>query len=297
MRRLWLVGAAVASLALSACGATATINQAVTSLGASPDVQVHLSMFSDHLKTPLATRLIDGLSMDLRYASTTGQPLSDSVGHARSEITINYAGRSLVDMRAIDHTLYLKVNVDAFAGVPGVSASSMQLAAAQLLLGGRWFSINVKTLTSLMPSTTATTPQTLRDVAASRAMTDAIVTLIESTPYRTLPHGGYSETGTLKSVVAAIAPALHKLTSQTIPTRGVKGSYHIGFTMSGSVATGATLSVTVPHAAGVSATLGIRASLTHERRAIDKPTSVTVISRSLLEQLVQQAQGLSAPPV
>ncbi len=43
MKASWIAGFVVASLGLSACGATATIHSAVSSLGSSPDVQIHLT--------------------------------------------------------------------------------------------------------------------------------------------------------------------------------------------------------------------------------------------------------------
>ena len=86
MKKLWIVGVVAASLGLSACGATASLNDAVSSLGASPYLQVHLSGNAAGPDSTAAQQVLGSLSVDLSYANPTGASLADSQGTANAEM-------------------------------------------------------------------------------------------------------------------------------------------------------------------------------------------------------------------
>ena len=295
MRKFWIVGVVVSSLALAACGATASINQAISSVGGSPDLQVRLTASASDTGSAQAQLVLRALSVDMRYSSPSGGALSQSVGHVNSEFTLNHGAQTLVDLRQVDTNLYVRIDVTAFADIPGIPVTAQQLAGAQLLIGGRWFEVSEGLLTSYLPTTTISAAQTSKERAAARAVLDALSALIESTPYTTLANGGYSQTGTLNSVVKAVLPALASYTGQTIKPSSVKGTYTIGFTMSGATATGGSLAITAPNGTNGNATVALHATLTHDAQPVVAPSGATVITRAILAQLLSQVQGVSSP--
>jgi hypothetical protein len=295
MRKLWIVGAVVSSLTLAACGATASINQAVSSIGSSPNLQVHLTAGASGTGSAQAQGILGALSVDMRYASTSGDALSQSTGHVNSEFTINDDAQTLVDLRQVGTDLYVWIDVTALANIPEVGVSAQQLASLQLLFGGRWFEFSEGLLMSYVPTTTINAAQTSKEQAAVRAMLDALSALIEKTPYKTLASGGYSQTGTLDSVVKAVLPALDSYTGKTFTPSSVKGTYDIGFTMSGAAATGGSLAITAPNGTNGNATVSLHASLTHDTQPVVAPNGATVITRAMLTQLLSQVRGASSP--
>jgi outer membrane murein-binding lipoprotein Lpp len=294
MRKLWIVGAVVSSLVLAACGVTASIDQAVSSIGASPNLQVHLTASASGAGTAQAQGILSALSMDMRYSSTNGGALSQSGGLVNSEITVNSNAQTLFDLRQVDKNLYVQIDVTALASIPGIGATTQQLATIQLVLGGRWFEFPQSLLKSYLPTTTVSSAQLSEEQATARAMLDALSALISKTPYKTLPGGGYSQTGTLDSVVKAVVPALDGLTGKSLAPSTVQGTYTIGFTMSGATATGGSLSITAPNGTKGDATVSLHASLTHDAQTVDAPSGATVITRALLAQLLSQAMGASS---
>lgn len=293
MRKLWIVGAVVSSLVLAACGATASINQAISSIGASPDLQVHLAASASGVGS--AQAIFSALSVDMRYSSTTDNALSQSVGHVNSAFTLNDGAQTLVDLRQVGTNLYVRIDVTTIANIPGVNVSAQQLAAIQLLIGGRWFEISEGLLKSYVPTTTISAAQTSKEQATARAMIDALSALIENTPYTTLADGGYSQTGTLDSVVKAVLPTIDSYTGQTLKPSSVKGAYTIGFTMSGATATGGSLAITAPNGTNGNATISLHASLSHDTQPVVAPSGATVITRAMLTELLSQVQGTSSP--
>jgi len=294
MRKLWIIGAVVSSLTLAACGVTASIDQAVSSIGASANLQVHLTASASGAGTAQAQGVLSALSMDMRYSSTNGGALSQSGGLVNSEILVNSNAQTLLDLRQVDKNLYVQINVTALASIPGIGATAQQLAGAQLLLGDRWFEFPESLLKSYLPTTSVSSAQLSKEQAAARAMLDALSTLISKTPYKTLPGGGYSQTGTLDSVVQAVLPALNGFTGKTLTPSNVKGNYTIGFTMSGATATGGSLSITAPNGTKGDATATLNATITHDNQSVEAPSGATVITRTLLTQLLSQAMGSSA---
>jgi hypothetical protein len=295
MRKLWIVGALASSLVLAACGATASINQAVSSIGASQNLQVHLTASASGTGSARAEGVLNALSVDMRYASTTRVAISQSQGHVNSEIVFKYSSQTLLDLRLVGTDLYVRVDVTALSNIPGIGISAQQLASFQLLFGGRWFEFPASLLKSYLPTTTISAAQTSKEQAAARAILDALSALIEKTPYTTLAGGGYSQTGTLDAVVKAVLPALNSYTGRTFSPSSVKGSYTIGFTMSGATATGGSVEITAPNGTSGNGTVRLHASLTHHPMPVAAPSDATVITPSMITQLLGQVQGTASP--
>lgn len=294
MRKMMIVGLVGASLGLASCGAQASIDQAVSSLGSSSDLQLH---FTGSASGPDATQIqsdLNVLSLDMNFSNPSGAALSQSGGSADAEILIDAGSQTLADVRVVDSNLYVLVNVSAVASIPGVTLPASQVASLQLILGGRWFELPKSLITSIAPAPTATsTAQAAKEVAAERAIFDDLSNLIASTPYTTLPNGGYSQTGTLASVVKAVLPTIESLSGSTVPSKTVKGTYNLTVTASGATATGGSITVTAPgRVAGQgNDTIGLNVTVAHASVNIAAPTGATVITPSLFKGLLSQAGG------
>ena len=300
MRKLVLVlGAVVASLGLSACGTTtkATINQSLASLGAQSDLQIHFSASVTGSGVAEAQRVLNVVSMDTRYANPSGAPLSQANGKDDAEIILNVGPKSLLDLRVIKGNVYLKVDLATVSSIPGLPISAQeqaQLAAAQLFLGGKWFEVPGTLLKSELPKSAAAKAQAAKDQGIERTILDAVSNLIDKGHAKSLSGGGYSETGTLESVLKAIEPTIVGLDPSAATAGPVPGTYTLTLTNSGSVATGGSISITAPAGGGAagSATVSLKAAVTHDSDPIDVPTGVTVITPALIRQLAGSTSTL-----
>jgi hypothetical protein len=290
MKKSLMVVFAAAALGLSACGATATLNGAVSSLGSSPDLQVHVTASVSGAGTAQEQQELSALSLDVDYANPTGANLSQSDGKANAELIVNAGGSALVDLREVNDALYLEVNVSALSNIPSINLSASDLAAAQLLLGGRWFEIPISLLTSLSPDTAKIHAQTSKEQAAAKKIADALEKLIDTTPYTTLSGGGYSQTGSLQSVLQALLPTIESLGGSAPNLATVKGSYTLSLTTSGSTATGGSITITAPNGTQGNASVTLTATVAHASDAIVAPTGATVVTRALLNSLLAQAK-------
>jgi hypothetical protein len=293
VRKTLFIGVLVAAaLALSACGSSPAakkeaINQFVASFGASPDVQVHLTAsFSGPTTTNSARvqKILKEISMDVDVSNPSGAPLSQAAGKANTEIMFNYGSTSFIDLREVDSNLYVKVDVNALASIPGVNISTAEASEVQLVFGGRWFELPKSAFNSLVHSTKVPKAQLATDQATESKVLDAISNLIDSTSYKTLANG-YSESGSLTSVEQAIAPALASLSHTTTNPKPTKGSYTLLLTTSGSTVSGISISVTAPYNKAGMATGAIAATIAHESDSIIVPSPVTQITPSLLALL------------
>jgi hypothetical protein len=291
MRKFWLLGILASSLALSACGSSATITSAVNSIGASPDLQVHVTMSAAGSGSQQVEAVLGLMSVDMNYSSNVGGSLASSAGHVDAEVAFNVSGHALIDLRVIGTNLYARLDLTGLAALPGVNVSAAQLAAAQLLLGGRWFEVSESLLNSYLPTTTVAPAQSAREQAAAKEVVDALSQLVESTPYTTLAGGGLAQTGQLSAVVTALAPVLRQFAPQVTVPASVKGTYRIAFTMAGSSATGASLKITAPNGTSGNASLALHVSLTHDATPVVAPTGATVITPALIAQIMGQVQG------
>lgn len=286
MRKLLIPMALVvaSALGLSACGAKATVDQAVASVDASPDVQINVTA-SYHGPDTQATTILSDASFEVLVSNPTGAPISQAGQDVNSEVVVTLGGQTFADVREIDQNDYVEVDLDALSDAPGLDVPSSEVAAAQLLFGGRWFELPQSLLQSELPTSSAASAAVSKDQSIERAILKAVTGVIESTKYTTLANGGFSETGTLASIVKAIRPTLASITGATASTGAVKGDYTLTLTLSGSTATGASVSISAPVASGSSATIGLTATIAHASEPITVPSDATVITPSLLKEL------------
>jgi hypothetical protein len=285
----WIAGFVVASLGLSACGATATIHSAVSSLGSSPDVQVHLTGTVSGTGTAQAQQILNAMSIDMEYSNPSGGALSQAGSAVDSEITVNVGTQTLADLREVSGNVYVLINVNTLTSIPTVTLPSSEMSALQLVLGGRWFELPKSFIDSYVPAKSASTANTAKDQAAAKKVFDAISTLIDTTPYTTLPNGGFSQTGSLENVVTAVLPTIESLEGTTMHPSSVKGNYTITLTMSGATATGGSITITAPNGTQGNASVGLQATVTHNNDSIVAPSGATIITKSLLKGLLSQA--------
>jgi hypothetical protein len=294
-----ILGAVVASLGLSACssGAKATINQSVASLGAQSDLQLHFTASVSGSGVAEAQQVLNVVSMDTNYVNPSGGPLSQANGKDDAEITLNVGTKPLLDIREISGNAYLNVDLTTINSIPGIPLTAQdqaQLAAAQLFLGGKWFEVPSTLVNSVLPKSAAEKAQVAKDQAIERKILDAVSNLIDQGHATSLANGGYSETGTLESVLKAIEPTIASLDPSASTLGPVPGTYTLTLTNSGSAATGGSISVTAPQGNGTSgnATVSLKATVTHDNDPIVMPTGVTVITPALIQQLEGSASSL-----
>jgi hypothetical protein len=285
----WIVGFVVASLGLSACGATATIHSAVSSLGSSPDVQVHLTGTVSGTGTTQAQEILSVMSIDMAYSNPSGAALSQAGSAVNSEITVNVGTQTLADVREVAGNIYVLIDVNTLTSIPTLTLPTTELSALQLVLSGRWFELPKSFIDSYIPATGTLTTETANDQAAAKKIFDAISTLISTAPYTTLPNGGFSQTGSLENVVTTVLPTIESLEGTNAHPTSVKGNYTITLTMSGATATGGSITVTAPNGTQGNASVGLQATVTHNSDSIDAPSGATIITQSLLKGLLSQA--------
>lgn len=294
VRKMMIVGLVGASLGLASCGAQASIDQAVSSLGSSPDLQLHFTGTASSTGSAQAEKALSLLSVDMNYSNPSGAALSQSSGTANAEILVNAGTQTLADVRVVDSNFYVLVNISAAADIPGVTLPASEVSSLQLIFGGRWFEVPKSLLTSITPAPSATTTaQADKEAAAARAIFDELSTLIANTAYTTLPDGGYSQTGTLASVVKAVLPTIQSFSGNNLPSTSVKGTYTLTVTASGSSATGGSITVTAPSsvAGQGNQSVGLNVTVAHASLNIAAPTGAIVITSSLLQGLLSQAGG------
>ena len=286
MRKSLIVSSVVvASLALTACGSSpsakkAAINQFVTSLGASPNVQIHLSANASGPGTTKAEKILKLVSMDLHVSHPSGGSVSQAAGKANFELLFNVGTKSFLDVRDVSSNIYLFVNVPVLATIPSAHISAAQAAVVQALFGGRWFEVPKSLLTTFIHKSKVPKAQIAEQQSTEAKVLDAISHLIDTAPYKTLSNG-YSETGTLKSVAAALAPTLSGLAGKTVRAKAPKGTYTLILTTSGSTVTGGTISITAPGSKGTE-TGSLTATVAHASVSVDVPSGATAITPQLI---------------
>lgn len=293
MRKMVITGLVGASLGLASCGSPASIHQAVSSLGSSPDLQLRFTASVTGPDGAHAKAALKVLSLDMNYSNPSGAALSQSNGTANAEILIHTGTQTLADLRVINSNVYVMANISAVASIPGVTLPAAQIAPLQLLFGGRWFELPKSLIASISPTpTSSSTAQANREAAFARRIFDELSKLISNTASTSLPNGGYSQTGTLASVLKAISPTIDSLSGKALPPRSVKGTYTLTVTASGTTATGGSITVTAPSASShASDSVSLHVTAAHAKVSIVAPTGVTVITPSLFKGLLSQARG------
>jgi hypothetical protein len=293
-KTLFVLGVVASTLALSACGATtkATINQSVASLGAQSTLQIHLTGTVTGTDAVKADPILKLVSMNLDYANPSGGPLSQAASTIAEDITINVGSKALLDVRSLDGNDYLNVDLSSLSTLPGVNIPASQLAALQLVVGGRWFELPKSLIDSVaQKNASANKAKSAADVALERKLIDAVSKVIDNAHAKALAGGGYSETGTLASILVAVWPTITSVTKTTIPASAaaVKGTYTLTLTNSGSSATGASVTIEGPGGAPQITSVGLVASITHDAGSISAPSDATVITPALIKQLESSA--------
>lgn len=298
-KAILILGVVVASLGLSACDSstTATIDSSVASLGAQPDLQIHFTASASGPGTTEVQKVLKVVSMDVRYASTSGAPLSQSNAKADSEVILNVGANQLLDVREIDSNFYVELDLAAISAIPGLALTTQeqsQLAALQLVLGGKWFELTSSLIAAEIPSSDAAQATATKERAIESKIVDALSNLIDKGKATSLASGGYSETGTLESVLQAIEPIIAPLDPSASSAGPVQGTYTLTLTNAGSVATGGSISITAPEGS-VSvgdATVTLQATVTHDNDAVATPSDATVITPALIQQLLGSTSSL-----
>jgi hypothetical protein len=287
------LGGVVASLTLAACGSSASLDSAVSSLSASQYLQVHVTATYEGPDSQEVQPILSGLSLDVSEASTTGQPLAQSVGNINSEVDVKAGGQLLLSVRGIGTDIYLELDPQALSSIANLGLTAQKLAALELIFDNRWFDVPQSLIASLEPAGTPTAAQTANEQADAQELLASVTQLIEGSSYTTLPSGGYSQTGTLASVVKVVLPTLAKLEGHAIQVGPVPGSYTIAVTLSGSNATGGSIQVTAPDGNSGNATVGLVATVAHDAVTITVPTGATTVTKSLIQQLEGEATSAS----
>lgn len=285
--KIFSVGAVIASLTLAACGATASLNSAISSVSASQYLQVHFTASISGADSQTAEPIMSALSYDVIESSTSGQALSQSTGQVNTEIDVNVGTQALASIRVIGTNLYFEVNAQVLSSLPGVNLPSQTLAAIELLLDNRWFEVPASLIAASEP-TQPTKAQTAKEQAIVQQIVNDLTGVIEANNYTTLPGGGFSQTGTLQSIVTAVLPAVEKLDGNTPNPGKVPGTYTVAIKMSGSTATGASISVTAPNGSLGNSTVEIDATIAHAATVVSAPADATTITPAIIAQLEGQ---------
>ncbi|MGA2969618.1 MAG: hypothetical protein ABSE75_07420 [Acidimicrobiales bacterium] len=285
--KIFSVGAVIASLTLAACGASASLNSAISSVSASQYLQVHFTASLSGADAQKAEPILSTLSYDVIESSTSGQSLSQSTGNINTEIDVNVGTQALASIRDIGTNFYFEVNAQALASLPSVNLPSQTIAAVELLLNNRWFEVPASLIAANEP-TPPTAAQTAKEQAIVQEIINDLTGVIEANNYTTLPGGGFSQAGTLQSIITAVLPTIEKLDSNAPSPGKVPGTYTVAIKMSGSTATSASISITAPNGSLGNSTGEIDATIAHAAITVSAPTGATTITPAMITQLEGQ---------
>jgi hypothetical protein len=214
-----------------------------------------------------------------------------------AEVTVNIGNSALLDLRTVGGNLYLLINASALQSIPSLPISANDLSAVDALFGGRWFELPKSLLNSYLATeraklkaSGATPPATAKEVQEEKSIVAALTKFIETTPSTTLAGGGFSETASLQAFVNALWPTFKSLDPSTVAEpSNVKGSYTLTLSTAGSTVTGGSISITAPGTGG-NDTVGLQATVTHNGATVAAPANPTVLSKSVLQGLLNDAK-------
>jgi len=137
--------------------------------------------------------------MDARYATTSGNPLSQAKNMFDSEVIFNVGTKSLLDLREIDSNLYVELDLSTVSQIPGLPLTAQTspnwgLCNCSSTASGLRFR---EIAGSELPTSTAAKAKVAQEQAIERKIFDALSKLIDDGHATSLSSGGYSETGTL----------------------------------------------------------------------------------------------------
>jgi hypothetical protein len=234
------------------------------------------------------------MSLDVVEVNPTGGNLTQSAA-LDEDVTLNVGSGALLELRDVNGNAYLKIDLSTLSSLPGVNIPPSDIAAINLLFGGRWFEVPASLIKSLVAKEQTNTTPTKQETQDANTLRHAIIHIIETTHSTSVAGGGYTETATLASFVHALWPTIQKLgVSGVSEPTGVKGSYTLTMTTSGSTLTSASASITAPDSSGSSNdTVAIAATISHNSQSITAPAGATVVTKQLIQELENEANSAS----
>jgi hypothetical protein len=288
VRKYVIIGVVAAGLGLSACGssAPATLNSAVSSVTSQPALQVHITASFSGPGMAEIQQYANDISLDVVEVNPNGGNLTQSAD-VNSDVTVNVGSGALLELREVSGNAYLKIDLSSLSSLPGVNIPASDIAAFDLLLGGRWFEVPASLLKSMLAKEQASATPTKRETQDINTLRQAIIHIIETTNSTSVAGGGYTETATIASFVHALWPTIQSLgLSQVTEPTNVKGSYTLTMTTSGSTLTGASASITAPDSSGsANDTVAIRTTISHNSASVAAPSGATVVTKQLIQEL------------
>ena len=294
-RRSWKVVtlSAVASVGLSACSIPAALSVAQKTYGASPYLQVHFSAALTSTDPALAhyTAALQHLTFDLNEQSLAGLPIKSSLNQVNQSLVVMHGATRVATILENKSNIYFNVNFTALSQVPGMTSSTTTLATLNLLLGERWIELPYSLVaqyahTSLGLNLTRSTIPNGENLLASALAN--IMARGTATPVA----GGYSESGSVAKFLSSLSTELKALGLRPASSTKAAGTYTVSVTMSGSVATGAHLTVVTPVKKYGNAVVRVSATFAHQALAVRTPTSPLVITPAFIKQLGSSGSSL-----
>jgi hypothetical protein len=278
--------AAVASLGLSACSIPMALSEAQTTFGGSQFLQVHLTASlasADPASAHFATAL-QHLTFDLNEQSLSGLPIKSSLNRVNQDLVISNGTSRVATILEHKSNVYFNINFAALSHVPGMTVSASTLASINLLLGERWIELPFPLIAQYAHSSAGLNLTRSSISSSENQLLNALVSVLAGGTATTTTQG-YSETGSMATLVDALAAGLKSWGSKLTPTTKVLGTYTVSVTMSGTQATGAAVKVVTPIAKYGNAIVNVFATFAHQAVAVETPTYPLVITPTLIKQL------------
>ncbi len=295
MRKYVIIGAVAAGLGLSACGATpATLDSTLSSVSSQPALELHITASFSGPGAAKLEQYANDISLDVVEVNPSGGDLTQTSA-LDEDVTVNVGSGALLELRDVAGNAYAKIDLSTLSSLPDVDISPSDIAAFNLLFGGRWFEVPASLIKSLVAKEQTSTTPTKQETQDVNTLRQAIIHIIETTHSTSVSGGGYSETATLASFVHKLWPTIQSLGISGVsePT-GVKGSYTLSMTTSGSTLTGASVSISAPDSSGSgNDTVALTTTVSHNSESITAPAGATVVTKQLIQELENEAGSAS----
>jgi hypothetical protein len=291
-----MVLAGVASLGLSACSIPMALSQASATLGGSQYLQVHfkVAFTGSGANAVQEEKVLKGLTFNLNEESTNGAPLSHALNKVNTSLVVWNGPQRL--MTIVDHKSNLYVNVNVNVNVPAIGRLSnaklpgQELTAVNLIVGNRWIEFPFDVISQYAKESTHLSLKRSTFASAEILVTNALVAALASGQTTTVAHG-FTEAGTLASLVKTLEAIVPAAGATTLPTATAKGTYTVAVTMAGPQATSASASITAPNPPNGNATLTVAATFVHQGVRVSTPTYPLVITPALIKQVMSISAG------
>ncbi len=234
------------------------------------------------------------MSLDVVEVNPSGGNLTQSAA-LDEDVTLNVGSGALLELRDVGGNAYVKIDLSTLSTLPDVTIPQSDIAAFNLLFGGRWFEVPASLIKSLVAKEQTSTTPTKQETQDANTLRSAIIHIVETAHSSSVAGGGYTETATLASFVHKLWPTIQSLGISGVsePTN-VKGSYTLTMTTSGSTLTGASASISAPDSSGSgNDTVAITATISHNAQSITAPAGATVVTKQLIQELENEAGSAS----